>query len=151
MIDFRIGIDPDTDKSGVAFFKPKLNKVTMLNNMTFFELYHYLDFTQETATTTGAKFEIVIEAGWLNAKSNFHGAFGGAAERIGAKVGANHETGKKIAEMCEYLNIPYKLVKPLSLKPWGGKKINHAQFVQQTGWVGRTNQEQRDAAMLVLS
>ena len=148
MIDFRIGIDPDTDKSGVALFNAEKKKVTGLHNMRFFELFGYLSDGKET---DGVGIEVVIEAGWLNAKSNFHGAFGGAAERIGAKVGANHETGKKIAEMCEYLNIPYKLVKPLSLKPWGGKKINHAQFVQLTGWVGRTNQEQRDAAMLVLS
>ena len=148
MSDFRIGIDPDTDKSGVALFNVKSKMVTGLYNKTFFELFGYLSDGKET---DGVGIEVVIEAGWLNAKSNFHGAFGGAAERIGAKVGANHETGKKIAEMCEYLNIPYRLVKPLSLKVWGGKKINHAQFVQLTGWVGRTNQEQRDAAMLVIA
>lgn len=151
MIDFRIGIDPDTDKSGVALFNAEKKKVTGLHNMRFFELFRYLSDCINIDAKFGTTTEVVIEAGWLNAKSNFHGAFGGAAERIGAKVGANHETGKKIAEMCEYLNIPYKLVKPLSLKPWGGKKINHAQFVQLTGWVGRTNQEQRDAAMLVLT
>lgn len=149
MTDFRIGIDPDTDKSGVALFDVKGKQLLSLDNLIFFELFVFLYY--QIAKHSDESIEVVIEAGWLNAKSNFHGAFGGAAERIGAKVGANHETGKKIVEMCEYLNIPYRLVKPLSLKPWGGKKINHAQFVQQTGWVGRTNQEQRDAAMLVLT
>jgi hypothetical protein len=57
---------------------------------------------------------------------------------------SNHETGRKIGEMCEYLNIEYEFVRPL-----GTKNIDHFLFKRMTGFRGRTNSEMRDAGMLV--
>lgn len=137
-----IGIDPDTQKSGVAIWENK--KLTLLN-LSFFELLERIKTIALGANVLGLDIVIVIEAGWLNKKSNWHGhGFGeGVASRTGAKVGANHETGKKIVEMCEYLNMTYELVRPES------KKVNAKFFKQLTKYEGRTNQETRDAAMLV--
>jgi len=45
--------------------------------------------------------------------------------------------------MCVYLGIDYKLVKPTKTK------TTQDVFKKLTNIVGRTNQEQRDAAMLV--
>ena len=134
-----IGIDPDTKKSGVAFFLK--NDRLELNNLTFFELYSTLvDFQ------TNFKFKIIviIDAGWLN-KSNFHvtGTNKKVNGKIGERVGANHEVGKKIAEMCEHLGIEYKLNKPTN------SKVNAEKFKKLTGYKNKTNQDQRDAGMLV--
>jgi hypothetical protein len=45
--------------------------------------------------------------------------------------------------MCEYLNIPYQAIKPTA------SKVDSNLFKQITGLKIRTNQEQRDAYMLI--
>jgi hypothetical protein len=88
-----------------------------------------------------------IEGGWLHKKANFHYAAGQsrqAGERIALNVGRNHEAGRKICEMCEYLNVEYEVVRPL-----GTKAIEHFFFKRLTGFAGRTSQDMRDAGMLV--
>jgi hypothetical protein len=63
--------------------------------------------------------------------------------KISERVGANHETAKKICEMCEYLKLDYEQVRPTS------SKINSDKFKEVTGYEKRSNQEQRDALMLI--
>ncbi len=133
-----IGIDPDVDKSGVAIMES--GKLT-LKNLTMFELFDELTFIK----SLDVNVKIYIEAGWLN-KTNWHtsGKMNIATvAQIGARTGANHETGRKIAEMCEYLKIDYELVRPTQ------SKVKASFFKQLTKYQGRTNQEQRDAAMLI--
>ena len=94
---------------------------------------------------------VVIEAGWLN-KSNWHlhrGFSIAKAAEVGRATGRNHQTGILIAEMCDYLGVPYVLRKPLR-KVWQGKdgKITAKELSVFTGLRGRTNQEGRDAALL---
>jgi hypothetical protein len=135
-----IGIDPDCKKSGVAEYESETQYFDV-RTMSFFELYEHLNRNMERIVLAR------IESGWLNEKSNFHGSYGQskrAGERIAKNVGANHETGRKIAEMCEHLNIEYELVRPL-----GTKDIDHFTFKRMTGFRGRTNQDMRDAGMLV--
>lgn len=147
----KIGIDPDTEKSGIAIL-PLTTRKLLLKSLTFFELFDFLKKNKETIT------EVVIEAGWLNQKSNFHGYQGGRAERIAKNVGANHETGRKIAEMCKYLNIKHRLIKPLPRK-WNSPsgKIAEFQFMEvlkENRIVlekSRTNQDERDSAMILIS
>lgn len=135
---FLIGIDPDVDKSGIAIIQGE--KVT-LDNMTFFQLFDYLKFYKEKEE----KPIVYIECGFLN-KSNWHrkSAFSSAMNsKIGERTGANFETAKKICEMCEYLNLPH-----VKLKPTSSKKDSDF-FKKLTGINFRTNQEQRDAFMLI--
>jgi hypothetical protein len=135
-----IGINPDTKRSGVAEYNPDTKRLNV-QNMTFFELYEYLRAYRLFIVL------VRIEAGWLNEKSNFHSTHRQskqAGERIAKNVGANHETGRKIREMCEFLGIEHELVRPL-----GSKDIDHFSFKRLTGFKGRTNQDMRDAAMLV--
>lgn len=134
-----IGIDPDVEKNGVAYYE-SLTKKLELSNLSFFELLDYLEFV-----ASQDKPMVVIEAGWLN-KSNWHAKKNGSSAlnaKIGSRTGANHETGKKIVEMCEYLELPYKLVKPTKTK------VNAETFKNITKTIGRTNQEVRDAAMMI--
>ena len=131
-----IGIDPDTKKSGVAVWDSKY-KYLQLFTMSFFELYDYL-YNEKVD-------RVIIEAGWLNEKSNFHNnayQTKAAGERISKNVGANHETGRKIAEMCEYLVLNYDLKKPSS------SKMTPECFKSMTG-IETKNQDKIDAGVLV--
>ena len=82
-------------------------------------------------------------------QSCFHEAQGKQAEKIAKDVGANHETGRKIIEMCEHYGIEVLPHIPL-VKCWKGKdrKITHEELASFTGIMGRTNQDVRDAALL---
>lgn len=134
-----IGIDPDVEKSGVAIWIPSENSLS-LNNYSFFEV-----FTCLQQVTLDCDVRVVIEAGWKNL-ANWHASSrnsAAAAAQIGQRTGANHEVARKLAEMCQYLKIPYEEVKPTR------SKVDAEFFQKITGMSKRTNQEQRDAAMLV--
>lgn len=131
-----IGIDPDLEKSGIAI----LGNDLQLKNMTFPEIVDLFRENRDQIKT------VVIEAGWLNKKSNFHGAYcqsKRAGEAIARNVGENHATGKKLVEMARYYDLEVLEVRPTKTKKTA------EQFNKITGWVGRTNQEVRDAAMLI--
>jgi len=132
-----IAIDPDLEKSGFAKLE---NGKLELFNFTFFELQDYFkDYRYQIEI-------IIIEAGWLNKKSNWHGAANKSiASRIGKNVGENHATGKLLAQMCEHMGLPYVLVKPTRTK------LNAEEFKLLTGYEGRTNQETRDAGCLAFA
>lgn len=139
-----IGIDPDVDKSGIAV---KSSNAVDLMTLTFFQLFDFLNNHKEKIKT------VRVEASWLIAKSNWHNdkANSRVAARIGKNAGSNHEVGRKIVEMCQYLSIPYQEVKPLK-KIWKGSdgKITHAELSRMVALPPRTNQEQRDACLLIL-
>lgn len=131
-----IGIDPDLEKSGVAILDDSLE----LKNLTFSETVDLFRSQQNRIK------KVVIEAGWLNKKSNVHGCYGQSkivGERIAKNVGENHATGKLLVEMAKSLNLNVVEVRPTRTKK------NSEEFNRITGWVGRSNQEQRDAAMLI--
>ena len=136
-----VGIDPDVSKSGVAIWDV-LKKNLELDNLKFFDLFQNLVYLKNSY---GERVVVIIEAGWLN-KSNWHAVKGGNSSinaQIGQRTGANHEVGKKIVEMCEYFEIEHELIKPTR------SKVDAKMFAKITGVIGRTNQEQRDAGMLV--
>ena len=132
-----IGIDPDLIKSGVAVLGQSSFRVC---NMTFFELIQFFEVNKSEIK------KVVIEAGWLNKKSNFHNhpkQSTRTGERIAKNVGENHATGKLLAEIAKENGLNVMLVKPTS------KKKDAEEFKRITGWQGRTNAEQRDAGMLI--
>lgn len=143
-----IGIDPDVYKSGIAVLRP--DKKLELSNLSFFDLFDYL-------ITDKAHIKIVkVEAGHLVKKANFHGSKNTrTAAAIGRNVGANNEIGKKIVEMCRHYGLPVKEIKPLK-KVWKGGKISHDELQRQLKFRGipeilsKTNQEERDAALICL-
>lgn len=149
-----IGIDPDVERSGVAVLETDMRRLEV-TTLAFPDLMDYLMWARRRSEVTGRTFKVIIEAGWLN-KSSWHLAprdTRAVAAAKGNHAGRNHETGRKIAEMCQHWQIPYELVKPLALKIggvnlWKGKdgKITHDELTAITGLTGRTNQEGRDAA-----
>lgn len=151
-----IGIDPDADKNGVAMFD-RDTKALETTSLTFPDTLDYLRYAYSQTRAAGRTLIVIIEAGWLN-KTHWHVGYKDSQQAAAAKgnaVGRNHETGRKIAEMCAHWEIPHKLVKPLPLKAgsvnlWRGKdgKITAEELQKITGLRGRTNQEARDAALL---
>lgn len=145
-----IGIDPDVDKNGVGNLDC-ITKKMEVSSLSFPDLLDYLRYVQRESEVRGITFRVIIEAGWLN-KAHWHlkpKDTKAVAAAKGNHAGRNHETGRKIAEMCKHWNIPYELVKPLP-KMWKGadKKITHKELASFTNITGRTNQEGRDAALI---
>jgi hypothetical protein len=131
-----IGIDPDTEKSGFAIWQ---NKELFLYNLSFPKVQEFLLENKDKIK------KVVISAGWLN-KTNYHAkcSFNKSVNSIiGERVGANHQIGKLIAEYCEHYNITFELSKPKA------KKLDAETFKNITKFDKRTNQEQRDAGILV--
>lgn len=144
--DIIIGIDPDVDQNGVAFLDVA-SKLLEIRTLSFPDTLDYLQVYAHYHDNV----LVIIEAGWLN-QSNWHLVCRDNRAKAAAKgnaVGRNHEVGRKLAEMCEHWNIPYRLVKPLK-KIWQGKdkKITATELTTITGYKGRTSQEGRDAALL---
>lgn len=137
-----IGIDPDVDKNGVAI---KINKEFLLYNFELFYLYEFLKKSKVNLKIVGYEIVVYVECGFLNG-GNRHTQVDKSIQfngKISERVGANHEIAKKICEMCEFLELEYKQIKPTR------SKTNSELFKQVTGYDKRTNQEQRDALMLV--
>lgn len=136
----KIGIDPDVTKSGFALTHQNQIEIT---TYSFFELFD--KFCQITLKYPKNQILIYIECGFLN-KSNWHKIQKGTSNinaKIGERTGANFETAKKICEMCDYLGLKYIQVKPTR------KKLNATEFKAITKIEKRTNQEMRDAFMLI--
>ena len=147
--DVVVGIDPDKDKSGFAFLTP-MSKNIVIENLAFPTLLDRLRAIKNNLVNEdGRNVVIVVEAGWMVKKSNFHDAQGHRAEKIAKDVGANHETGRKIIEMCKHYGLQVVEHAPL-VKCWKGKdrKITHEELKSFMPIQGRTNQDGRDAALL---
>lgn len=148
-----IAIDPDISKSGVAILKPSTRQLEV-SNLTFPQIVDYLNYAKSVRDKENETLIVVVEASWL-IKGNWHLSSWERKQRAASKgydVGRNHETGKKIVEMCQHLEIEVLEHYPLR-KCWKGKdgKITHEELSSFTGLTGRTNQDARDAALLAWS
>jgi hypothetical protein len=149
--DYIIGIDPDVDNSGVATLEVSTRKL-QLESLAFPQLLDYLQFVKrEKQTAKQQKVVVVVEAGWL-LKSNWHlrnkdNIYEASAK--GNSNGRNHETGRKIVEMCKHYGLPVELMRPLK-KIWKGRggKITREELAAFTGIKGQNNQDERDAALI---
>lgn len=145
-----IAIDPDVEKSGVAFLKPSTRQLEV-SNLEFPLLLDYLQSAKKVRDETGESLVVIVEAGWI-AQANWHLKRGDNARVASAKgnsTGRNHETGRKIIEMCKHYGLEVVEHIPLR-KCWKGKdgKITQEELASFTGLQGRTNQDARDAALL---
>lgn len=148
--DLIIAIDPDIERSGVAELDKRTKQIKLFS-LSFPDLMDYLIAVKRTCEIKNIHFKVVVEAGWLN-KGNWHltpkDTKYSAAEK-GRQAGRNHETGRKIVEMCKHYQIQAEEVKPLR-KFWQGKdkKITSEEFNNLTGFKGRSSQDMRDAGLI---
>lgn len=148
-----IAIDPDVTRSGVAYLRPSTRQLEV-SNLTFPQMMDYLQHAKRGRDKEQETLIVVIEASWL-LQGNWHLSSWERKQRAASKgydVGRNHETGKKIVEMCRHLGIEVLEHAPLR-KCWKGKdgKITHEELASFTGLMGRTNQDARDASLLAWS
>lgn len=146
--DIYVGIDPDREKSGVAVLQRGTRAID-LETLSFPALLAMLKGMKRIAMTEHKRLLVVVEAGWMVEKSNYHPYQGRRAEKIAHDVGANHETGKKIVEMCKFWGIEVLEQHPLK-KIWRSKdgKITAEEFRQVTGYDKKCNQDARDAGLI---
>lgn len=145
-----VGIDPDTDKSGLAILNPQTRKFEYIGAVKMRELHAILlEFKGREDVWC---MRVFVESAWLLGSVNWHGTRGdrkGVSVRKGYDVGRNHQRGMDIVEMLEADFPLIRQVPPLR-KCWSGsnRKITAHEFESVTGHKGRTNQEARDAGII---
>lgn len=147
-----VAIDPDVQQSGVAQIQ---DGVISVSRMSLIGIVEYL----QTLKICYSHLTVVVEAGWKN-KATWHlfQVSNAKAAFIGRAVGANHTIGKQIVEVCKHFGINVVEQKPLR-KRWSGSngKITHEELAEVLktyklqGFLKRTNQDERDAALLALN
>ena len=143
--DIIIGIDPDVNKSGVGVVS-SIGEVDVFS-FTFPELIEHLKLSAQLKDCT----VVVVEASW-KISTNWHTGRGDSirtAARKGKDAGRCHEVGRKIVECAQFYGL--EVVEKLPLKKiWKGKdgKITDEEIKAFMPIQGRTNQEERDAALL---
>lgn len=148
--DIIIGIDPDVNKSGVVVIS-RDGKVEACGTLTFPQLLEYLLIEKDRSRAENLSIVVVVEASW-KISTNWHTGRGDsirAAARKGKDAGRCHEVGRKIVECAQYYGL--EVVEKLPLKKiWKGKdgKITDEEIKAFMPIQGRTNQEERDAALL---
>jgi len=139
-----LSIDPDTEKSGIAFLDLTTRQINVFT-ASFPDLVDFLKGINTKELTT-----VIVEAGWLN-QSNWH-VNPKDSKRLAASkgnaVGRNHETGRKIIEMAKHYG--YKVIEQKPLKKiWKAGKISHEEISKFIpGFPGHSNQDGRDAAYI---
>ena len=144
-----IGIDPDTEKSGMAIFSEGITSLHNFGYMKLFESLQNLAKHKDKYSIT-----VVIEKGELN-KAIFTASkprfkvknITAYSAKRGADIGRNFEATNIIEKFCIYLNLDYEFFVPNKATP----KFNN-NFVQSNFDVNvkRTNEEQRDALRCIM-
>ena len=151
--DYIIGIDPDTDKSGVAQLRVAGREMEAFSN-SFPELLDYLQRMAQFQHRTGMKVLVVVEDSWRI--SHIWKAQRGVSVReiekmlkIAENVGRCHAVGMNIVECARHYGLEVKEQLPLK-KIWKGPdgKITHEEISAFIRMGARSNQETRDAALL---
>ncbi|MDE5944713.1 MAG: hypothetical protein K2G93_03910 [Rikenella sp.] len=147
-----IAIDPDVDRSGVAWLHPKTRQLEC-DALPFPELLDYLLAARRECEGRSESLVVVVEAGWMvrtHYHANYRDTYRAAAAK-GNSVGRNHETGRNIVAMCRHYGLTVVEQRPLR-KIWAGpdRKITHRELVAFAPIANRnrTSQEMRDAALL---
>ena len=160
-VGYVIGIDPDAKLSGLCV----LNRETRFMEIACLNFPNILDRVKTLYENNRPNpFMVYVEAGWLN-KGNWHvtesrnGKFSPSAwaAAVGTSMGACNAVSKNLLECFEFYGIPCTPIKPLR-KCWKGpdRKITHEELINELNIYRvkysfkRSNQEERDAALLCL-
>lgn len=153
-----IAVDPDVQMSGVGVVEIiDKERVFLTCKKSFADLCDFVRQERSKALEGKYRLEVIVEAGWLCKKSNYHGIQGRRSDRIAKNVGSNHQVGKLLIETFSHDGVEADAVHPLK-KCWKGPdgKITHDELASMlsasgfTGKLGKCNQDVRDALLLAL-
>ena len=136
-----IGVDPDSKAHGVAIYEN--GTLINLENLTLMEFNNMLDFWYQEAGRTNIEVHIEDVCGnnavfmkHVNSKKSI-----AEAKARGRTLGMCQQSQIELERLIEYWDI--KIVKHKISKMW---KKDKKQFEMVTGWVGRSNEDNRSAA-----
>ena len=130
-----IGIDPGLN-TGIAIYEDgKLTELLTIEPINLADIFsHY----------SGEPLFIVFEDSRLQSHIWIPSQSKGVAANIARKVGMVDAWCYMIERLCESYDIAYMRVSPKAK----GEKLNAEDFKRITGWKGKSNQHERDAAMV---
>ena len=136
-----IGVDPDSKAHGVAIYEN--GTLINLENLPLMEFNNMLDFWYQEAGRTN--IEVHIEDVCANnavfmKPANSKKSIAEAKAR-GRTLGMCQQSQIELERLIEYWDI--KIVKHKTSKMW---KKDKKQFEMVTGWIGRSNEDNRSAA-----
>jgi len=139
-----IGIDPGK-QNGVAILRSKLE----LRTLDFWSMIEFLANVRQQIAH-GEQYSVVVEATYLN-KPTWEGRKAGMNDqliwdRVSRNVGANQTYARLIVEYLERYKIPYFAVRPAKNSY---TKLDASTFCNIIGYGIKSNQHERDAAMLI--
>lgn len=135
-----IGIDPDLVKSGVAVTAG--GRILTLDAMSFFDLIGFIDEHKHQAVFHVENVEYCKAVYQRNVNQ-------AGMRKIAQNVGQVKAIGRLLAQYLEDAGADYKMIRPL-VGPIKKAKKDAEFFNRQTGWVGKSNEDKRDAALLAL-
>lgn len=141
--DLIIGIDPDSDKHGVAFYSN--GELTGLSSMSLISLYEWI----KGCPVHHSNIEIHIENVCGVSNSAFHHKRTDNAALRAKKsenVGQCKQAQIEVERMAEGLGV--KVVHHKISKQWKSAKSGKPMFERLTGWTGRSNEDTRSAAWM---
>ena len=133
-----VGIDPDSDKYGVAFYVD--GKLQSLRMMDIGLIALWIAGMRGKDIQFG--IEDVLSKSCVYSRNSHESK--AAQSNIGVKIGRCQQSQKAIMDLLEAYEIPYKLFRP-NFRNWAKTK-NKPQFEKVTGWQGKSNQDTRSAA-----
>lgn len=130
-IDYLIGIDPGVNTGVAVWNGTELERVESTDIICAMEIVrHYNDYHN-------------IQVYYEDARLRHWFGSSGREKLMGA--GSVKRDSQIWETFCKGYDIPYVAVAPKD----NMTKLNAKQFALYTGWKGRTNEHERDAAMLV--
>jgi hypothetical protein len=139
-----IGIDPGVTTGYAIWNKTKQNFEKIISG-SFWDIIVELEAAKTVRVTGLATIKVVIEDPNLNPTTHNREAFSmRTMDRKAQNVGSNKRDASLLIEYLERHEFELIRVKPSR----SNRKINQETFKAQTRWAARTNQHERDAAML---
>ena len=144
-----IGIDPDMIASGVAvIYGPEnLRKIHSLNSVKLFALADFVKSVGRVQDVIVKIEDVEANKGLFASRQNNNKA---VSIKIAMSVGKVQATTHHIRELLESAGYTVKMVTPLKGAVKQQAKKDAEYFNKLTGWSGRSNADQRDAALIAL-
>ena len=130
-----IGIDPDSERHGVAvYINGELAELSVLSLMDIFDRFRGASFPVVFS------IENVMAQSFVYTRNNQQSK--AAQAKVGVSIGRCQQAQVELMRMLDYIEAPYILHKP-SRRNWADDKLA---FEKATGWKGKSNADTRSAA-----